>query len=99
MPGAFYPDERFLRIHLIKSSLPNPGSYQEAMEHALHVLNSITVPMGQQMGTDSGFGEGLADHTHWAHIYDRKAAILYWRTQYNLQLQRFVVSEATVGPA
>jgi len=99
IPGAFYPDERFLRIYLIKSSMPKPASYQEAIEQALHVLNSVTVPMGQQMGTDSGFGEGLADHTHWGHIYDHKAATLFWRTQHNLQLQRFVVSEATVGPA
>jgi len=97
LPGAFYPDERFLRIHLIKSSMPKPSSYQEAMEQALHVLNTVTVPMGQQMGTDSGFGEGLADHTHWGHVYDHKAAVLYWRTQGNLQLQRVELTDALVG--
>merc|ERR1712217_709591 len=98
MGGAFYPDERFLRIHLLKSALPQPSSYQEAVEQALHVLNSVTVPMGQQMGTDSGFGEGLADHTHWGHIYDHKAATLYWRTQTNLQLQRVQLPDSIVGP-
>ena len=46
------------------------------MQHALHVLNSITVPMGEQMGTDSGFGEGRADHTHYGHIYDHRHAQL-----------------------
>ena len=25
--------------------------------------------MGLQEGTDSGFGEGAADHTHYAHVY------------------------------
>ena len=88
VPGNWYPDERFLRIHLVKSAMPTPQSYQEAVQHALHVLNVITVPMGLQMGTDSGFGEGQADHTHYGHIYDHRNATLYWRHQTNLQLER-----------
>jgi len=83
-----YPDERFLRIYLTKSGMPTPTTYQQAVQHALHVLNTITVPMGHQMGTDSGFGEGAADHTHYAHVYDHKQAVLYWRHESNLQLQR-----------
>lgn len=88
MPGAWYPDERFLRTYLVKSSMPTPRSYQEAIQHALHALNTVTVPMGQQMGTDSGFGEGNGDHTHYGVIYDHKQRILYWRHQSNLQLER-----------
>ena len=93
MPGAWYPDERFLRIFLTKSAMPAPSSYQQAVQHALHVLNTITVPMGAQMGTDSGFGEGQADHTHYAHVYDHKNSVLYWRTQSNQQLQRVRLSD------
>lgn len=63
-------------------------NYQQAVEHALHVLNTVTVPMGTQMGTDSGYGEGAGDHTHYGHIYDHKQATLYWRHQSNLQLKR-----------
>jgi penicillin V acylase-like amidase (Ntn superfamily) len=88
MPGTWYPDERFLRIYLVKRSMPRPASYQQAVQFALHVLNTITVPMGLQQGTDSGFGEGAADHTHYAHIYDHKQRILYWRHESNLQLER-----------
>jgi len=88
MPGSWYPDERFLRIYPTKSGMPTPTTYQQAVQHALHVLNTITVPMGHQMGTDSGFGEGAADHTHYAHVYDHKQAVLYWRHESNLQLQR-----------
>ena len=58
-----------------------------------HVLNTITVPMGGQLGTDSGFGEGAADHTHYAHVYDHKGRVLYWRTQHNLQLERVRLSD------
>eukprot|EP00656_Telonema_subtile_P017853 TRINITY_DN19629_c0_g1_i1.p1 TRINITY_DN19629_c0_g1~~TRINITY_DN19629_c0_g1_i1.p1 ORF type:complete len:344 (-),score=59.14 TRINITY_DN19629_c0_g1_i1:213-1244(-) len=93
IPGAYYPDERFLRIHLMKSAMPKPASYQQAIQQALQVLNTVTVPQGDQMGTDSGFGEGLADHTHYAHIYDHLNAVLYWRDSSNLQLQRIELSQ------
>jgi len=98
MPGAWYPDERFLRIFLTKTAMPTPQSYQEAVQHALHVLNTITVPMGEQLGTDSGFGEGAADHTHYAHVYDHRNAILYWRHQGNLQLERVKLSDVLASP-
>ena len=88
MPGAWYPDERFLRVYLTKSGMPKPKSYQQAVQYALHVLNTITVPPGLQMGTDSGFGEGANDHTHYGHIYDHKGKTLYWRHVSNLQLER-----------
>ena len=93
MPGTWYPDERFLRIFLVKESMPKPASYQEAVQHALHVLNTVTVPMGLQQGTDSGYGEGQADHTHYAHIYDHKQRVLYWRHQSNLQLERVKLAD------
>jgi penicillin V acylase-like amidase (Ntn superfamily) len=93
MPGTWYPDERFLRVYLTKTAMPIANSYAEAVQHALHVLNTITVPMGLQMGTDSGFGEGEADHTHYANIYDHKNATLYWRQFRNLNLQRVTLSE------
>jgi len=98
MPGAWYPDERFLRIFLTKGAMPAPASYQDAVQQALHVLNTITVPMGTQMGTDSGFGEGEADHTHYAHVYDHKQRVLYWRHQTNLNLQRVRLADVDLSP-
>ena len=71
IPGAFYPDERFLRIHLVKRGLPIPKDYREAIMQAVHVLNTVTVPPGSQMGTDSGPGEGQGDHTMWGVICAR----------------------------
>lgn len=98
MPGAWYPDERFLRIYLTKAAMPKPVSYQQAVQFALHVLNTITVPMGEQMGTDSGIGEGQGDHTHYAHIYDHKNKVLYWRHQGNLQLERVRLADVLSSP-
>ena len=62
IPGNFYPDERFLRIYLLKTAMDKPTSYREAIMQAVHVLNSVTVPMGNQLGTDSSAGEGAGDH-------------------------------------
>ena len=38
----FYPDERFLRIHTLKSGMATPRDYQEALMQAAHILNSGT---------------------------------------------------------
>jgi len=94
IPGSWYPEARFQRLHLVKSGMPKPSSYQEAIMQTVHVLNTVTVPMGSQMGTDSGEGEGLGDHTQYAIIYDSKQGIIYWRTQVNQNLQRLRLMDA-----
>merc|ERR1712039_793905 len=94
LPGSWYPDARFQRLHLVKSAMPEPASYQEAIMQTVHVLNTVTVPMGSQMGTDSGKGEGVGDHTQYAVIYDSKNKIMYWRTQVNQNLQRLRLADA-----
>jgi len=94
MPGTWYPDDRVQRIYLVKSAMPKPKSYEEAVMQAVHTLNTITVPMGSQIGTDSGKGEGEGDHTQWAVIYDHKNATLYWRSEANQNLQRLRLADA-----
>jgi len=94
MPGSWYPEARFQRLHLVKSGMPKPASYQEAIMQTVHVLNTVTVPMGDQIGTDSGKGEGLGDHTEYAVIYDSKNQIFYWRTEVNQNLQRLRLTDA-----
>jgi penicillin V acylase-like amidase (Ntn superfamily) len=88
IPGAFYPDERFLRIHIARRGLPQPSDYQDALSQAVHVLNTVTVPVGALKGTDSGPGEGQGDHTLWAVIYDHRNASIYFRHEQNQNLQR-----------
>jgi choloylglycine hydrolase len=99
IPGTFYPDERFLRVSLLKSAMPEPKSYQEAMMQAVHVLNSVTVPMGDQLGTDSSAGEGAGDHTLFGVVYDHLNRTLYWRTHVNQNLQRLRLADARLNNA
>ena len=89
IPGGYYPDDRFLRIHQSKSAMPAPTSEQEAVLQAVHVLNTVTVPMGDQRATDSGAGEGEGDHTLWGAIYAHgQSPVLYYRTLSNHNLLR-----------
>jgi len=50
--GSWYPDARFTRIVMVKSSMPEPATLQDAISNALHVLNTVTVPPGGQAGKD-----------------------------------------------
>eukprot|EP00316_Scyphosphaera_apsteinii_P024077 CAMPEP_0119334188 /NCGR_PEP_ID=MMETSP1333-20130426/86781_1 /TAXON_ID=418940 /ORGANISM="Scyphosphaera apsteinii, Strain RCC1455" /LENGTH=323 /DNA_ID=CAMNT_0007344429 /DNA_START=84 /DNA_END=1055 /DNA_ORIENTATION=- len=93
MPGTWYPDHRFMRLHFVKEGMPKPNSLREAVMQAVHVLNTVTVPMGEQIGTDSGAGEGAGDHTMWGILYDHKEKTVYWRTQYNQNLQRLRLAD------
>ena len=40
MPGTWYPDDRFLRVHLVKDGMPTPKTYPEAVMQAVHTLNT-----------------------------------------------------------
>ena len=57
------------------------------------MLNVVTVPMGAQIGTDSGAGEGKGDHTEWGVLYDHRSNALYWRTQFNQNYQRLRLAD------
>jgi len=95
MPGDWYPEDRFQRIFQVKRGMPVPKSYQEAVMQAVHVLNTVTVPMGLQLGTDSGkhSGEGSGDHTQWGVIYDHVQKSIYWRSSVNHNLQRLQLKD------
>lgn len=96
VPGGWYPEERFLRIHMVKSGMEESGDadttdFQQAFSLTTQVLNTVTVPMGFQYGTDTGenSGEGgNADHTMWGVIRDHHEPSIYWRDSYNPTFRR-----------
>lgn len=97
VPGNWYPDERFLRVHIVKQAIEltrQPESYREAVAYAVAVLNTVTVPMGDIPGTDSGVhsGEGDGDHTQWAVVRDHANRQLYLRSSTNPSLRRIDLS-------
>jgi penicillin V acylase-like amidase (Ntn superfamily) len=70
-----------------------------AVLQAVHVLNTVTVPMGEQRATDSGKGEGQGDHTMWGAIYDHAPTpTLYYRTSSNHNLLAVPLAELPLAP-
>lgn len=91
-----------------KSGLPTPTSAKAKVMNAVALLDSVTVPPGQQPATDSGAGEGAGDHTIFAVVYERGVvsdssgggnnnATMYWRTDADQSLQRLVLSDLDLG--
>lgn len=85
IPGNFYPEERFLRVHMVKSGMSSYAqtvtSFAQAFSLSAQVLNVITVPQGEQYGTDTGenSGEGSSnDHSVFGLIRDHADPALYW---------------------
>ncbi len=101
IPGNFYPDERFMRVHMVKSGMQTAGlfettnNYQNAIALTAQVLNVISVPMGEQYGTDSGetSGEGDADHSVYGVIRDHANPTLFWRDNHNPTFRRIQLKD------
>ena len=106
VPGSWYPEERFLRIHMVKRGMQEFGlnevtSYQEAFSLTSQVLNVVTVPYGNQYGTDTGenSGEGSnPDHTMWGLIRDHATPALYWRDSGNPTFRGIKLSDIDFSP-
>lgn len=102
VPGNWYPDERYLRIHLVKSGIERtkqPTTYRQAVANTVAVLNSVTVPMGDIPGTDSeaSGGEGLGDHTQWGLIRDHRNRHIYIRSETNPSFRRISLTELALS--
>ena len=100
IPGSYYPDERFLRLVYTKAALRMPASYPLAVMQAIFVLNTVTVPPGEQHGTDTSAAvgqQGLFDHTNFGVVYDHAKRVVYWRSEFNMNLQRLRLSDASLG--
>ena len=67
--------------------------FQTAFSLASQVLNTITVPMGEQYGTDSS-GSGEEDHTVLGLIRDHHNKVIYWRDAYNPTFRRISLEDA-----
>lgn len=107
VPGNFYPEERFLRAYMMKEGMQAMGlmstpayAYQTAFAYSVQVLNTVSVPMGNQYGTDSGdsgSSEGEGDHTVWGVVRDHKNSILYWRDATNPTFRKLALKDVDLS--
>jgi len=97
VPGTWYPEDRFMRVLMVKEGMPPPQTKQAAVAQAVGVLNTITVPMGNTPGTDSGHSSaelGLSDHSLFGVVRDHAEPAVYWRDAYNPSLRRLRLADA-----
>lgn len=59
---------------------------------AVHVLNTVTVPMGAPEGSAAD------DRTAWGAVYDHPNRTVYWRSRANQNLQRLRLADAALAP-
>jgi penicillin V acylase-like amidase (Ntn superfamily) len=77
IPGGFYPDDRFLRVHILRSAIEErwqPTTYRQAVALTISVLNAVAVPPGSPPSVDYKF-----DHTKWQWVRDHKNRRVYYR--------------------
>lgn len=81
---------------------PTETDFQQAFSLTVQVMNTVSVPQGDQYGTDSGSssGEGEGDHSCWGLVRDHSEPALYWRDATNPTFRKVNVKEALVkhGP-
>jgi hypothetical protein len=74
-------------------------TYQSAFSLTSQVLNTITIPNGQQYGTDSGegTGEGDGDHSLFGLIRDHNDPSIYWRDALNPSFRKIRLSDLNMN--
>jgi len=97
VPGNWYPDERWLRIHLAKRGIERtkqPTTYQQAIAQTVAVLNTITVPMGDLPGTGGAMEEGdLPSHTLGGLVRDHKNRVYFFRSETNPSFRKIALDD------
>mmetsp|Transcript_48796 Transcript_48796/g.139604 ORF Transcript_48796/g.139604 Transcript_48796/m.139604 type:complete len:366 (-) Transcript_48796:252-1349(-) len=76
LPGGFYPDDRFLRVHALKTAIEStaqPRTYREAVSRVVSILNTVDVPPAAPASDHEG------DHTKWQVVRDHKNRRVFWR--------------------
>ena len=105
IPGSYYPDDRFMRVYMIRKGMLQAGlletsDFNKAFSLTAQVMNSISVPEGSQFGTDSGesSGEGDGDHSIYGIIRNHAEPAIYWRDCSNPSFRRIRLQDLDFSP-
>lgn len=94
IPGDWTPPSRFVRIANFKSFAKKPNNAKEAVNLAIHLLNTVDIPLGDVRG--EGKGQPLGDYTQWIVVKDLTNKVLYYRTYQDQSLHKIELSTQTL---
>jgi choloylglycine hydrolase len=81
MPGDFTPPSRFVRAVAFSQSVLQPGTGDDAVLTAFHILNNFDIPKGAAREAEKDeHGNILADYTVWTAASDLKTKRYFFRT-------------------
>lgn len=95
LPGGFYPDDRFVRVHTFRNAIEKgaqPKTYKQAVARVVSVLNTVAVPPGGLRATD-----WTGDHSKWQVVRDHKNRKVFWRACDSPSLQLIDVTKLNLA--
>eukprot|EP00316_Scyphosphaera_apsteinii_P002375 CAMPEP_0119321548 /NCGR_PEP_ID=MMETSP1333-20130426/55698_1 /TAXON_ID=418940 /ORGANISM="Scyphosphaera apsteinii, Strain RCC1455" /LENGTH=306 /DNA_ID=CAMNT_0007328549 /DNA_START=249 /DNA_END=1169 /DNA_ORIENTATION=- len=87
-PGGWHSQDRFQRLAMVKSALPQPKDLQSAVAQTFAVMSTVSAPEGRQRGQD-----WIGEFTVAGFVRDHRAPTLYWRSARNPQIQRLRLAD------
>jgi choloylglycine hydrolase len=98
LPGDFTPPSRFVRAVAFNLSVFKPGTGDEAVLEAFHVLNQFDIPKGAARDREKDENGNIqADYTLWTGASDLAAKRYYFRTYENSQIRMIDLSKMNVS--
>jgi len=96
IPGDPTPPARFIRAGAMAYLANKVDTVEEAVNLAVHVLNTVDIPIG----TIRNFEDGKVyhDYTQWVVAKDLTNKILYYRTYDNMNLRAVDLKKFDLGP-
>jgi choloylglycine hydrolase len=100
VPGDSTPPSRFVRILFQKQFATQPANNTDAISQALHLLNTVDIPLGTSAATNEQKpSKGNDDYTQWVVVKALTARTFSYRTACNPTLMQINFAELDLDNA
>ncbi len=96
IPGDPTPPARFIRAGAMAYLANKVDTAEEAVNLAVHVLNTVDIPIGTIRNFEDG--KVFHDYTQWIVAKDLTNKVLYYRTYDNMNLRAVELKKFDLGP-
>jgi choloylglycine hydrolase len=100
LPGDSTPPSRFMRLLFQKQFATQPANNTDAISQALHLLNTVDIPLGTSAAkSEQKPSKGNDDYTQWVVVKALTARTLSYRTAANPMLMQIDFAELDLDNA